>query len=287
MIKHLFISFYFIPAFFIPLQVLGQMVPNDPYAQNTLAKPSHVLPVRILNHGLVNGAKWIEKQIAAAEIIFYQCGKRIELEIRSWEELPHTQDQDSLLVFKDDKMFFSEGARNIFNLTLPGKEPDVLDVHIVDHLNGEIRRTRSIEEQELALGQAFNPFLFGALWHGAAKEAAGQRLFVAQTSVELAGEKRSIHMYKSDGYSRHLSLLAHEIGHFLFEITERSEVYKDHWCHGLDDSCPFGNLMSAGGNTDMEWRNPRSNFVVGYEPMPKLTSNQCELMFKHPLLKKI
>lgn len=284
--SYMFIGFL-AAVFFSSLVSASEILRSDPYLQELPQKADYLLPIRIINHGIPEYEQWTREQIRAAELIFSQCGVRLKIQCVDREELPKSNEQDRLTYYQNDKAYFTPGALNIFEAVFAGKDPSVMDIHIVDHLNAEIRSSGSTINQEMSLGISFNPPLFGWIYHGTPVELAGQHLFVAAETV-MYDKRNFIRLQGMRAYPRHLSLLAHEIGHQILE-SQRTPApeYHDHWCTGQQDYCPSGNLMVGGGNEDRIWKHESRNKVLGFDPLPKLDSRQCRQLIEHPLIQAL
>lgn len=255
---------------------------RDPYSVKLTSKYTHSTSIRILNHGVSNSQNWLEQQIKATEVIYAQCGVRLKINIQSIVQLPLSTGQDK---FYDEHGNFLPEAIMLFNDVQIGKKPNVMDVHLVDHLNSKIRRTGSIRNTMLNLGISFHPILFGRNYFGLPLEVGRESTFLAVESTRLS-QKAITRMTGHEIYPRHLSLLAHEMGHQFFEgQVAPIEMYMDHWCDGQGDFCPVGNLMSSGGNSDKVWK--KASMTVNYDPLPVLDARQCSLLTQHHLIHKI
>jgi hypothetical protein len=267
----------------------AQTQQRDPYRKSRELRSleTYQLKVRIINHGVKRARQWVQQQLRAAEIIYAQCGLNFKLETAGRLELPPGQYQDQLISFQDSQMYFSSGAERLFELARAGKRDDVVDVHVVDHLNSGIRSSGTIVNQSLKLGQAFNPILVNWIFHGSTPQLAGQHVFLAADTVRMATNS-FIRIGPNKGYSRNLSLLAHELGHLVLEGQHpEGGNYHDHWCDGVPAYCDFDNLMSAGGNPDKIWRDAQTGRITGYDALPALDQRQCDLLISHPLVKKV
>lgn len=257
----------------------------DPYDVQLPAKADYKLSLRVLNHGVPDAKAWIEEQVRAAEVIYSQCGSRIKVEVTQFQDLPYSTEHDHLTEFSNDLIIFTEQAKNFFTKVLPGKNHDVLDIHVVDHLNPAIRESGSIINESVYLGQSYHPRLIGWVFHGASPSLAGQHVLLAAETVRISSNS-FIWIGDKRGYNRHLSLLAHEIGHQILEDQTPEQGYRDHWCEAQDGYCDFGNLMSGGGNPDMIWKHIIDGSVGGFDKLPTMDAVQCQQLLRHPLLKK-
>lgn len=271
----------------LPLSTFAQIVSTDPYKVTLSSKITHILPIRIIDHEVLD-EKFVKEQIRAAEVVYAQCGIRIKLAITKKEIIPHTERQDELTVFENNQTLFTKGALELFAAVFPDKSQNVLDVHIVDHLRNEIRINQSTNDGMIEFGRSFNPILFGSIYFNASAELAAQHVFIAAETVKLDTQTSMRYRGKGRSFPRHLSLLAHEIGHYLFEGQKLPfNVYRDHWCDGINNYCPVENLMSVGGFPDSRWKHETKDQFLGFDPLPKLDSRQCELMLLHPLIIKL
>lgn len=261
---------------------------NDPYDKRLPDEADYILTINVYGHGFnLKGIKsFLKSQIQAAEIIYSQCGPRIKIKTNIIKSSKQIRDLNYVVKFENEQISFTEEILNLFQDILLYKSPDILDIHLIDHLNPKIRETKSTKNQSIELGISFNPRLVGIIWNGSVPEIAGQHVFIAIKTVEMVN-KNFLKIHERRGYPRNLSLLAHEIGHQVLEGQNPVHGYKDHWCDGISDSCPIENLMTAGGNQDRIWINSSKNKTEGFDFLPKLDKRQCDLLINHHLIKKV
>ena len=123
-------------------------------------------------------------------------------------------------------------------------------------------------------------------------DLAGDSLLIAGVTLGYSETRKRIQRDPNDkskillkGFQRNSSLLAHELGHILFEPQsgETHKNYIDHYCPGVNDFCPDTNVLTAGGYEDYIYVDPeREKKVIGFSKLPEVEEEQCEVFRNHP-----
>lgn len=285
---------------FTSASLFAQMDTVDPY-ESKLQRFTHTIRIRLLYHGTKKQNDLMAQQIQAAQNIYSQCGIKLKVEVDSLEFHPSSRFQEKITTVVDRSVALTAEGLEAMKPFMSGKKNGVLDVHIVQHLNKDIRINETTRNQNVNLGVAFNPVLLEWIYKDLRQdktppvgEIFGNSLFIAAGTLKLKKElSQDFTIYRDRNqkrYQRNLSLLAHELGHILLEGQTKANTnnqFKDHYCESISASCSRGNLMSGGGNEDAVVTDLTSGEVIGYDPLPELDARQCQLLKNHVLLKAI
>lgn len=301
----------------LPKEVLRE----DPYLLKThelqQSSPTHLLNLRLINHGIKNSAEELNKMIQAAEAIYSQCpGVNLRIQVSEEIETEKTRLSEQLMILEPGVL--SGLSRSFFDFFKPWKETPKrvqgsIDLHLVDYLlktsREEYESTGKIHYMKI--GQTFNEKTINLLHPaspgledlGEPSEFSGNSVILAfkawrqnntqmtiyykDKSTDSRGKllKNAIVRYRV--VSSNWTLLAHELGHILLNVPQDLEDYKFHYCPDKGDFCDLDNLMSPGGDPAEEYLHPTENKVIGWTALPQLEPGQCALFESHPQVERI
>ena len=274
----------------------AELTASDPYVTSPRT-PTHQLDIRVIRHGLKGREAFIEEQIRATETVYSQCpGLVLKINVTERIDQPSATEQENSTDFIGNKSYVSPKFLDFMKPYAGDREQSkIIDVHMHEFLNEEIRKTKQVTGA-IHFGQSFNDSILNRVFLDPRTETAPSPTLselVGETvhlAIETVALNRSGGLKYKDKWShpRNISLMAHEIGHLLLEAYDPvKNWYGDHWCPTLNDSCPDGFLMSAGGNDDNSYTVPNKNKVLGYDALPKLDAIQCDRLLNSSFIRRL
>jgi hypothetical protein len=288
------------------------LVKENPYEQQKPLWPnpeSLSVNLRIVDEGVRN-RKDFEQMIAATELIYSQC-PNVDFHVNVQTELVsrgHFRPTEAgAISSKSGNFIVPQDLLNSFATV--ERVPGVVDVHLVDHLTEENRSKTASGEQlsYVYLGKSFPEATVknylesenGPLSSVQISSVANTLLLAMDTNhlvsgkygylgqseiITRNGKKELVPHRKMARLPQGRSLLAHELGHILFEAGDHINPV-DHYCPGLNKECPEEYVMSAGGSKEFGFYQPNKlDRPVGFTPLPLVDPQQCEFLKNHPLV---
>ncbi len=277
------------------IQASENFILTDPYTKS-IAKPTHEIQIRLFQHGLKGQEKLIAEQLRHTETIFAQCpGIAVKITPLEYQALKSSTTQEKMTDFKGSKSYFTKDFLKFVTPFSNQRQSEVIDVHMTEYMNTEIRKTKKLNGAT-TYGQAFNPTLLNVYFNDprplhqqnpSLADLAGNRVFMAIGTVAL--QRNSFLKYpQMISKPRSYSLMAHELGHLIFEnYNPDTGFYGDHWCPEAETHCEKGYLMSTGGNNDAYYTSLDGSKIIGFDPLPKLDSIQCEKLRTSKYVRKL
>lgn len=267
----------------------------DPYTI-TPPKATHEIKVRLFQHGLKNRENFIAEQLRYTETIFAQCpGLAVKITPIEYQALKSSTQQENMTEFKKDKIYYTKNFLKFVTPFSQNRPADVIDVHMTEYMDKEIRKTKKLNGPT-TYGQAFNTTILNRIFldprpahqqNPSLQDLAGNRVFLAINTVALQRNTFIKYPY-AISKPRSYSLLAHELGHLIFEnFVQQTGFYGDHWCPETNTFCEKGHLMSSGGNNDSYYTSLDGLKVIGFDPLPLLDTVQCEKLRTSRFVKRL
>jgi hypothetical protein len=290
------------------------MLPTNPLTDPDVPRVGdhdYSVNVKFTNHGLTDlSADTVNRLVRSTEKIYSQCeGVNFHVHVVATVQAPYTTDQDDVTGATAGVLQLGDRFQKFYSQFPNNPESGIISVDLVDDMDPSIRADEHAGKQgESFLGQALPASVIDNLYQdnrspqyrtGALSELGGNTIRLAMETLKISEANKPPVTHINNGTdiwgnpkmkvafrSYESTLLAHEMGHILMEVQDGKGEYIDHYCPGAKKQCGPDMMMSPGGYNDRVYlRVPQMDTPIGYSPLAKVESAQCEALKRHPLVK--